>query len=468
MPRQGESSEEIRTNHSKGTSPNSNAAGKLSPRESEVFELLRRGLSYAEVAEALGVSCNTVKVLAYRIRRKGVELGGPKLSLKERRVLELLERGLPYREVARILGVSPCTVGWYAYKLRRRGFYGYRRKHSVALASLSIKEGGEPVNQGQKLQHALRKPATFGRGFTTALRVLAYISKGLFAAEIARKLGVHRSTVSRILKKLERLGLVCCSVRSSVKVYELTEKGAELLRSVNPVQKLRVNVGGDDASESGRGNFGLRFRVDGFSLRFPVVREGFWPGRYWWEVKGWRAGKYKFGNLTLVKTPRSIIAYLGSFYGENPWRALLDAHLYVLAAMRDFQERYGWVLGAPVPNTKPSFEFADPFIRSSGRISAIRNSEGFVDASRGDGEIGFLDPELADAYIRMVTEVPWRVEELRERVARVEGLLARISENLEVFAEAMDEHVALIGAINRVVEELRVAVKELREALRHA
>ncbi|RLE85410.1 MAG: hypothetical protein DRJ67_08915, partial [Thermoprotei archaeon] len=52
----------------------------ISPREREVLELLRRGFSYREVAETLGVSYSTVKVLAYRLRRKGVNLAGQRLS----------------------------------------------------------------------------------------------------------------------------------------------------------------------------------------------------------------------------------------------------------------------------------------------------------------------------------------------------------------------------------------------------
>ncbi|RLE84820.1 MAG: hypothetical protein DRJ67_09965, partial [Thermoprotei archaeon] len=217
---------------------------------------------------------------------------------------------------------------------------------------------------------------------------------------------------------------------------------------------------------SGKGELGLRFRVDGFSLRFPVIKWGFWPGGEWWEMRGWRAGKYKFGNLTLVRTSRSIIAYLPSFYGENPWRALLEAYLYVLAVMQEFQEKYGWVLGAPILNTKPSFEFADPFVRESGRVSRVGCSRGFVDASRGEGEIGFLDPELAEAYIRMVTEVPGKVEFLRRSVLRVESLLERVAESMGVFARAMEQHVALIESIKGVVDELGRAVAELRLSVR--
>ena len=83
----------------------------LSPREREVLELLRRGLSYREVAETLGVSYSTVKVLAHRLRRKGVNLAGQRLSRRERLVLELLRQGKPYREIAGLLGISYGTIG---------------------------------------------------------------------------------------------------------------------------------------------------------------------------------------------------------------------------------------------------------------------------------------------------------------------------------------------------------------------
>ncbi len=365
--------------------------------------------------------------------------------------MDLLKRGLKYREVAEELGISVNTVKVLVYRIKR--------KLSSAGVNLSRNGCKKSRNPGRKVyifpERVSRKPAKFtSRTSPLAFRVLLAISKGYdYGAQIARKLGVKKDRVYRILRKLEDNGLVRVVVRSNIKIYELTDAGRAILQNSNVNLKVRNgNVGGD-----------VCFRVDRFSLRFPVFREGVWPGGgREWEVRGWRARSARFGNVTLVRTSRSVIAYLRSFYGGDPWRALFDAYNYVLRVVAEFAYKYGWELGIPVPNGKPHFEFPDPFVRESGKVSTVKNGLGFVDASPGEGEIGFLDPELADRYIRMVTEVPEKVSSLEQRVAKIENVMERLSESLEVFAKGMEQHMMLISHIQELVLELREVVKGLK------
>ncbi len=43
---------------------------QLTPRESEIFVLIRSGLSYPQIGERLGISVNTVHAVAARLRIK--------------------------------------------------------------------------------------------------------------------------------------------------------------------------------------------------------------------------------------------------------------------------------------------------------------------------------------------------------------------------------------------------------------
>jgi DNA-binding CsgD family transcriptional regulator len=104
-----------------GTSPASpGPARALSPRESEIIDYVRLGYTNAQIALATGRSVAAVRNLLVRIfdktgvRTRAQLVDGPlatqRLTPREREVVQHLRSGLTNRQIGRVLGISTNTV----------------------------------------------------------------------------------------------------------------------------------------------------------------------------------------------------------------------------------------------------------------------------------------------------------------------------------------------------------------------
>jgi DNA-binding NarL/FixJ family response regulator len=135
---------------------------KLTPRETEVVELLRQGLSNLEIAEQLNIGPDTARRYASRVTAKTgvsttahpflglpassgwigkVDLASLGLSRAEVGVLELLCLGWSSKQIARAKGTSPRTIDKHRERLRQKCGAGSTRTLVAWVAAQYAKCG---------------------------------------------------------------------------------------------------------------------------------------------------------------------------------------------------------------------------------------------------------------------------------------------------------------------------------------
>ncbi|KAA0998455.1 helix-turn-helix transcriptional regulator [Paraburkholderia panacisoli] len=135
----------------------------LTPREKEVLDLLRLGLSNRAIASRLEIGLDTARRYTSRVKQKtGVpstfalpcfdlpdesdwpgelDLGGVRISETEMRVLRLLCRGHSSKHIGRVLQVSPRTVDKHRERLLRKFGLQSTRQLTAWIASRYAKCG---------------------------------------------------------------------------------------------------------------------------------------------------------------------------------------------------------------------------------------------------------------------------------------------------------------------------------------
>jgi len=108
----------------------------LTKNEQRVAVLIARGYSIRDIGTELGVEAVTARhyvtaVLDFMKQRARSEAGeGPRLTSREGQVVELLRRGATDREIADEIGVSLRTAEDHVYRIRRK--FGLRSRHDFA------------------------------------------------------------------------------------------------------------------------------------------------------------------------------------------------------------------------------------------------------------------------------------------------------------------------------------------------
>ncbi|CAG9203492.1 LuxR family transcriptional regulator [Paraburkholderia sabiae] len=136
---------------------------RLTPREKEVLDLLRLGLSNRAIAARLEISLDTARRYASRVKQKTavpstfalpcvdlsddpdwparLDLDGLRISDAEMRVLRLLCRGHSSKHIGRVLHVSPRTVDKHRERLLRKCQLQSTRQLTAWLADQYAKCG---------------------------------------------------------------------------------------------------------------------------------------------------------------------------------------------------------------------------------------------------------------------------------------------------------------------------------------
>ena len=113
---------------------------------------------------------------------------------------------------------------------------------AAVIAMLGIKMVGEEIQQS--ILDVLQKEYNLSEGKFCALVVLhQHGETGIAPSELAEKVGVTRATISNMLQRLERDGLVVIRPAADDgrgKVVFMTEEGAAFMEKILPPHYLRV------------------------------------------------------------------------------------------------------------------------------------------------------------------------------------------------------------------------------------
>ncbi|MBQ1868745.1 MULTISPECIES: MarR family winged helix-turn-helix transcriptional regulator [Selenomonas] len=113
---------------------------------------------------------------------------------------------------------------------------------AAVIAMLGIKMVGEEIQQS--ILDVLQKEYNLSEGKFCALVVLHQHSEtGIAPSDLAEKVGVTRATISNMLQRLERDGLVVIRPAADDgrgKIVFMTEEGAAFMEKILPPHYLRV------------------------------------------------------------------------------------------------------------------------------------------------------------------------------------------------------------------------------------
>ncbi|MCR5757292.1 MAG: MarR family transcriptional regulator [Selenomonas sp.] len=114
---------------------------------------------------------------------------------------------------------------------------------AAVLAMLSIKNASEKIQQS--ILDILQREYHLSEGkFCTLLVIHQHGKQGIAPSELASKVGVTRATISNMLQRMERDGLV--NIRPAAqdgraKVVHLTKSGGDFMEEILPPHYLRVS-----------------------------------------------------------------------------------------------------------------------------------------------------------------------------------------------------------------------------------
>ncbi|MDD6120235.1 MAG: MarR family transcriptional regulator [Selenomonadaceae bacterium] len=112
---------------------------------------------------------------------------------------------------------------------------------AAVIAMLGIKQAGEDVQQ--EILDVLQREYHLSEGRFCALIVLHQNRVGVAPSQLAAKVGVTRATISNMLQRLEREGMVDVVPAAGDgrgKVVRLTKKGIAFMDDILPPHYLRV------------------------------------------------------------------------------------------------------------------------------------------------------------------------------------------------------------------------------------
>lgn len=114
---------------------------------------------------------------------------------------------------------------------------------AAVIAMLGIKMASEEIQQS--ILDVLQKEYQLSEGkFCTLVVLHQHVEKGIAPSELAAKVGVTRATISNMLRRMERDGLV--DIRPAEqdgrgKVVSLTKAGRDFMEEILPSHYLRVS-----------------------------------------------------------------------------------------------------------------------------------------------------------------------------------------------------------------------------------
>lgn len=226
-------------------------------------------------------------------------------------------------------------------------------------------------------------------------RVLALISAGLYPAQIARNLEIRKNKVSRIIQRLEKLGLIE-QVSEWPKVYRVINDTGN---KVPPkFQSSTKSLTGDENTKTAFSmhNIGIRYDILAQPKSFSLDKEV--------NLNNWAKEYTKLPAVTIEKTTKSVIIYPKIDRKSNSYDLLSEAlNLANVYAQKLENSFLGLKLSFGKINRKPHFVLEDPKI-NFGKFDqfTIQGKDFHMDDSDQEGtELEFETPEAAMDFARM-------------------------------------------------------------------
>ena len=255
------------------------------------------------------------------------------------------------------------------------------------------------------------------------LEILKLINQKLTITEMALKLGVVKSAISKRIKKLRERGLIELDIEESairrsltisdVKIYRLTEKGK---------REVYNHITGGEAGQKlpkVRGVHAVQFKM--------AIKK---DADFWYDhevaLKGWVRRYTWIGSVNIEKTTQNIIIRFG-IEDPDPWKAAYKALESALNIKRLLEEAAGYELGDPVQIGKPKWEIlGDPIAKKVSDKQVIVTEQGAIDSTPDPGTLHFYDPDDVMAYL----EMPRKVREIEQEVKRFPDVAMKIAETV--------------------------------------
>ena len=226
-------------------------------------------------------------------------------------------------------------------------------------------------------------------------RILSLLSSGLYPAQIARKLGIRRNRVSRVIQRMEKSGIIE-QISEWPKVYKVLSNDGN---KVPPkFQCSTKSLSGDENTQSkfSLHNIGIRYDIlaqpDTFSLDKEV------------NLNNWAKEYSKLPGATIEKTTKSVIIYPKIDRKSNSYDLLSEAlNLANVYAQKLENSFLGLKLSFGKINRKPHFVLEDPKF-NFGKFDqfTIQGKDFHMDDSDQEGtELEFETPEAAMDFARM-------------------------------------------------------------------
>lgn len=280
--------------------------------------------------------------------------------------------------------------------------------------------------------------------------VMELLNEGLYEKQIARKLGISRFAVYRMIKKLEKAGLVEKKMRIAYKAIGITDAGKTAINR----QKVRNRSVGLRGDFLGLHNIGFRFNI----LR------GFQPPNLKTRsMRNWSASQYNCRTHYAEITTKSVIIMPiprgQRWYGKDPFELQQRARDKAVEISQKIAQKYNLELGPPELSRKPHFAVNNAVTRLFKGME-LDTPKYKIDESEGKGgEIDFYAPDDAKAFIDAMTGLPGRMD-------AVEGAVLKLTPAIDALTEQLNVHLPAIRGLDQGVKAFNATVGGLADTLR--